>query len=289
MAIASKRTLQDLLVSYGMERTIYRLSLSKYVDKFILKGGILLYALYEGDYGRSTYDIDLLAYHISNEKNNMEDIFKKIFSIELDDGLIYDLKSIKVKEITKFKEYHGVNVSIICYLGNICIPISLDIGFGDTIFPKPVKMDFPILLNTDCPKILAYSIYSLISEKFEAIVSLGFANSRFKDFYDIYEVSKNFDLNGIELQKAILETFNNRKTHIEEIVAFNDEFIDDKVRIKRWDSFIKKNQIDVYINFKETMEHIKRLLFPIVKSIIDNYEYNLKWNHRTLNWSINGE
>ena len=90
----------------------------------------LLYALYEGDYGRSTYDIDLLAYHISDEKNNMEDIFKKIFSIELDDGLIYDLKSIKVKEITKFKEYHGVNVSIICYLGNICIPISLDIGFG---------------------------------------------------------------------------------------------------------------------------------------------------------------
>ena len=100
---------------------------------------------------------------------------------------------------------------------------------------------------------------------------------------------QNFDLNGIELQKAILETFNNRKTHIEEIVAFNDEFIDDKVRIKRWDSFIKKNQIDVYISFKETMEHIKRLLFPIVKSIIDNYEYNLKWNHRTLNWSINGE
>ena len=92
-----------------------------------------------------------------------------------------------------------------------------------------------------------------------------------------------------ELQKAIMETFYNRKTHIEEIVAFNDEFIDDKVRIKRWDSFIKKNQIDVYISFKEIMEHIKKLLFPIVKSIIDNYEYNLKWNHRTLNWSINGE
>lgn len=131
-------------------------------------------------------DVDLLAKNISNDALSMTDIFREIFSIECDDALRYDLESLKAKNITEFKEYHGVNISIYAYLDKTKIPVSIDIGFGDEIYPEKVCIDFPTILNMDEPKIFAYSIYSAISEKLEAFVSLGLINSRFKDFYDIY-------------------------------------------------------------------------------------------------------
>lgn len=182
VAIETGRTFQDLLGSYGMERTLYRLSVSEYREKFTLKGGIFLYALYDGDYPRATTDIDLLAKGIGNDIEAMKTVFAHIFSITTDDPLKFDLESLEVKAITEFKEYHGANVSIIAFLDRTRIPVSIDIGFGDVIYPDRVLMDFPVLLSEDAPEVYAYSLYSSIAEKFEAIVSLGYDNSRFKDF-----------------------------------------------------------------------------------------------------------
>ena len=101
-----------------------------------------------------------------------------------------------MKNITEFKEYHGVNISIMAYLDRTRIPVSIDIGFGDVVYPNRVKMEFPVLLDMNVPEIYAYSIASVIAEKFEAIVSLGDANSRYKDFYDLYILAARCDLCG---------------------------------------------------------------------------------------------
>ena len=278
------REFQDLLISYGLERTIYRISISKYKERFILKGGIFLYALSEGDYSRVTVDIDLLAQHISNDIDSMSEVFFDIFSIECDDALRYDLNSLKVKSITEFKEYHGVNVSINAYLDKTLVPIAIDIGFNDVIYPGKVEMDFPVLLNSEAPKIFAYSIYTAIAEKFETFVSLGLANSRYKDFYDIYTLAKTYDLDGNILKNAIVETFNHRNTTFDNIVAFNDDFINNPTNIQRWNSFNKNKKVSNVISLNETIEFIKKLFLPIVDVINNNEDFNYKWSKELNIW-----
>ena len=276
--------LQEVLTAYGLERTIYRISISDYVDKLTLKGGIFLYALFDGSFTRATTDIDLLAQKISNEVGNIKQIFKKIFLIEVDDALRYDLDSLDVHTITEFKAYHGVNISIVAYLDKTKVPISIDIGFGDIVYPERVLMDFPVLLEMEVPKIYAYSLNSVIAEKFEASVSLGYANSRYKDFYDIYILCSNYDFDGNELKKAIEETFHHRQTGFDDIVAFENGFAEDAIRKSRWNSFIKKKKAMESVDFGIAVDMIKDFLQPIVKKIIDNEEINTQWKSQKKGW-----
>lgn len=283
-AIEDGKTMQDKLVTFGLERTIYRLSVSKYKDRFTLKGGIFLYALFDGEYARATMDIDLLAEHIPNDAQKMRLIFRDIFSIECDDALKFDLNTLEVINITEFKEYHGVNVSIVGYLDRTKIPVSIDIGFGDVVYPERTKMEFPVLLDMESPEVYAYSIYSIIAEKFEAFVSLGLANGRYKDFYDIYVLADTYDLSGGELKRAILETFTHRKTDFSDIVAFEDEFASDETRQGRWNAFVKKKKALVNVEFESAMQLIKTLLLPIVDSINNDKTFDKRWSKETKRW-----
>ena len=284
LAIEEKKTMQDKIVMYGLERTIYRLSISEYAERFTLKGGIFLYALFNGDYTRATTDIDLLAQCISNDIEEMKKVFKEIFSIKCDDALRFDLNTLDVIYITEFKEYHGVKVSILGYLDKTKVPISIDIGFGDIVYPERMKMDFPVLLDMDIPKVYAYSINSVVAEKFEAFVSLGLANSRYKDFYDIYVLSDRYNFDGKELTNAIKETFNHRGTSFDDIVAFEDGFADDETRLMRWNSFVKKKKALIKLGFEETVQLLKILLFPIVDAIKKNELFERTWSHEKKMW-----
>ncbi len=277
-------TLQEKLMSYGMERTIYRISVSPYADHFILKGGIFLYALFNGNYARSTVDIDLLAKQTSNNAQNMFTIFQEILSIESDDALRYDLSSLVVKNITEFKKYHGVNISVTAYLDRTRIPISIDIGFGDVIYPNCIEMEFPVLLNMETPRIKAYSVYSVIAEKFEAITSLGTVNSRFKDFYDIYILAGNFDLNGSDLKNAIMETFSHRHTGFDDIVVFDDAFSDDAMRQTGWNAFIQKKRTTENVQFDIVTRAIQCLLQPVIDAVIHNKVFEMHWDKRSRMW-----
>ena len=278
------RTMQDELVTYGLERAIYRLSISEYAERFTLKGGIFLYALFDGNFARATVDIDLLAQHISNDAEEMKKVFQDIFSIKCDDALQFDLESLDVINITEFKEYHGVNVSIMGYLDRTRVSVSIDIGFGDVVYPERMRMTFPVLLDMDAPVVYAYSIYSVIAEKFEAFVSLGLANGRYKDFYDIYVLSANYDLNGNELKNAIVETFMHRETTFDDIVAFEPDFIEDTVRQGRWNAFIKKKKAMMKIEFEEAIEQSKKLLLPIVEAIEQNKKFDYQWDRDKKEW-----
>lgn len=283
-AIEDGKTMQDKLVTYGLERTIYRLSVSNYVERFTLKGGIFLYALFNGEYARATMDIDLLAQRIPNDAEEMKKVFNDIFSIECDDALRFDLNTLEVINITEFKEYHGVNVSIMGYLDRTKVPVSIDIGFGDVVYPERVKMEFPVLLDMEVPHVYAYSIYSVIAEKFEAFVSLSLANGRYKDFYDIYVLADRYNLNGVELKNAIVETFTHRGTGFDDIAAFDDDFTKDETRQRRWRAFIKKKKALVKVEFEETMQLLKELLLPIVDSIHNDNSFEHTWSKETKSW-----
>lgn len=283
-AIDDGKPMQDKLVTYGLERTIYRLSVSKYAEKFTLKGGIFLYALFDGEYARATVDIDLLAQRIPNDAEEMRKVFYDIFSIQYDDALQFDLNTLQVINITEFKEYHGVNVSIMGYLDRTRVPVSIDIGFGDVVYPERMKMVFPVLLDMAAPEVYAYSIYSVIAEKFEAFVSLGLANSRYKDFYDIYVLAGRYELNGQELKNAIVETFTHRGTGFDDIAAFDDGFTRDEIRQGRWRAFIKRKKALVKVEFEETMQLLKALLQPIVDSIYNDNSFERTWSKETKRW-----
>lgn len=250
-AVEDGKTMQDKLITYGLERTIYRLSVSNYVERFTLKGGIFLYALFDGEYARATMDIDLLAQRIPNDAEEMKKVFNDIFSIECDDALRFDLNTLVVINITEFKEYHGVNVSIMGYLDRTKVPVSIDIGFGDV---------------------------------FEAFVSLGLANGRYKDFYDIYVLADRYNLNGVELKNAIVETFIHRGTGFDDIAAFDDDFTKDETRQGRWRAFIKKKKALVKVEFGETMQLLKELLLPIVESIHNENSFEHTWSKETKSW-----
>ena len=280
---ATGKTMQELLIMYCLERTLYRLSISSYSSKFVLKGGVLLYALFNGNYARTTADVDLLAEKISNDVEKMYRIFQDILSIKTNDPIIYDLKTLNVTTITEHKKYHGLNVSVLAFLDRTQINLSVDIGFGDVIYPNKVKMDYPVILDDDNPIIYAYSIYSCIAEKFEAIVSLGYDNSRLKDFYDIYVIVSSFDLNGNELFNAIKETFGHRNTKFDEIVIFENDFLDD-IRIKRWNSFIKKKKAMMELSLEDTINLINKLMIPIVNALTNDKEFNKYWDSSTLTW-----
>ena len=284
IAIKENSTMQNELVTYALERTIYRMSISKYSDNFTLKGGIFLYALFNRQYPRATMDIDFLANKIANDSEFMKEVFTEIFLIQCDDALYFDISSLKVENITEFKEYHGVNVSILALPEKTKIPVSIDIGFGDIVYPDRIKMDFPVLLDMEIPSVNAYSIYSAIAEKFEAIVSLGRYNSRYKDFYDIYAISQKHTLNGSDLYNALVETFNHRNTSFNNIVAFSDDFINDPSLDKKWKSFKKKKQVNQDIDFKTVITHNMKLLLPVVDAILNEQTFKRKWNATLKDW-----
>ena len=284
IAIKENSTMQNELVTYALERTIYRMSISKYSDNFTLKGGIFLYALFNRQYPRATMEIDFLANKIANDSEFMKEVFTEIFLIQCDDALYFDISSLKVENITEFKEYHGVNVSILALLEKTKIPVSIDIGFGDIVYPDRIKMDFPVLLDMEIPSVNAYSIYSAIAEKFEAIVSLGRYNSRYKDFYDIYAISQKHTLNGSDLYNALVETFNHRNTSFNNIVAFSDDFINDPSLDKKWKSFKKKKQVNQDIDFKTVITHNMKLLLPVVEAILNEQTFKRNWNATLKDW-----
>ena len=278
------RSYQDLLQIYALERAIYRLSLSPHKDKFTLKGGIFLYALFEGRFPRSTTDIDLLGQRISNERESLEKAFYDIFSINTDDGIRFDLESMNQRTIADAKKYPGTRVTITAYMERTRLSVTVDVGFGDCITPERVQMEFPVLLNDPQPVVFAYSKESVIAEKLEAMASLGFLTSRYKDFYDIFLLSRFFRFNGTTLQTAIRETFRNRGTHIRDIVAFENQFVSDSLHKRRWTAFAKKKNTTFDTSLEEVIGQIKNFLVPVLEALQRDEIFASQWEPDDLSW-----
>ena len=275
-------TFQEALIYYGLERTIYRISVSEYAEHFVLKGGIFLYAIFDRNYERATTDVDLLVRRISNSSEEMKVVFQNILSQKIDDALVFDMDSIEVENITEFKEYHGLHISAIGYLDRTRVPVAIDIGFGDVIYPDAVQMEFPVILDMEPPRVNAYSLESSVAEKLEAIIHNGYLNSRYKDFYDIYVLSTKYPFSFDALKKAVIETFENRKTPMTmDSAVFGDEFLNDSMHQSRWKSFLKKKKALIQVPMDEAMTRIKVFVRPLLEDVSLDVT---SWEPDTGNW-----
>lgn len=265
------------------ERFLYRLSISKYNRKLILKGGLLILSTTNFK-TRPTRDIDFLAQNINNDIENVKKIFQEICKIEVRDGVVLDSESMTVKNIIETGNYEGIRIKFNSYLGNSRKLLQLDIGFGDVIVPNSIVLDYPVLLDFDVPKINVYSFESVIAEKFEAMLRISLTNSRMKDFYDIYLLSNIKSFNGKVLQKAILSTLQRRETPLEKkLVLFTEEFARDDGRIKMWNGYIKKIGKEL-IDFDIVMDRLRIFLLPIYEKILKKEEFFKKWDNNKGRW-----
>lgn len=222
---------QMMISRYMQERLLYRLSISNYRERFILKGGALLYA-HDRFEARPTLDIDFMATRINNDKENIKRIIKEICNVEcVPDGASYDADTVEAEDITVNKEYHGVRVSVVAHLDTACQRVSMDIGFGDVVTPAPQELAFPVLIDTvPQAEIKAYSLETVIAEKFHAMIVLSLANSRMKDFFDVYRILVTDRVDSEILSDAITSTFANRKTgYRENHHLFTEDFFYRKI------------------------------------------------------------
>lgn len=208
-ARAEKTDYQILLTRYALERLLYRLSVSAHRDLFILKGA-LLFVTWLHDPFRPTRDLDLLGYG-ANDVEAITNTFKSICSTPVqDDGVIFDVEGLTAASIREDLVYGGVRAQTYAVIDGARIPIQIDIGFGDIITPGPVEIAYPVLLDSPVPHLRAYPVETVVAEKFNAIVLLGIANSRLKDFYDLWLISRTFKLDGASLSAAVQRTFDRR-------------------------------------------------------------------------------
>jgi predicted nucleotidyltransferase component of viral defense system len=270
LAIKSNQKHQLLLTRYFQERFIYRVSISKYAENFCLKGGALLYA-FDEDKSRPTMDIDLLGLFIQNNQERLKAIFIEICQIQYEqDGLQFLEHSMVTSEIGKDRRYSGIRIEFEGRLGNIRQMMQVDIGFGDVVTPDPVKMQYPTLLKMEPPQIKAYSVETVIAEKFEAMIDLADSNSRMKDFYDVYRLLIKGNFKQETLERAILNTFQRRESvFVENHPLFNKDFEKNTQRTIRWKSFLKKSNLDTSIEFKDVLFQIELYLLPIFNGLKD--------------------
>jgi hypothetical protein len=228
------------LVRYGLERFLYRLSISPFRDAFVLKGA-MLFSVWAGSPYRATGDLDLLGFG----DNALEAISKTIGEIaditpDLCDGLVFLTDNIAAKPLRLATDYNGVALRFTALLGRARLPILIDVGFGDAVTPNPEDVVFPTLLGQPMPILRAYPQATVIAEKLEALVSIGYATTRIKDFYDLWVLATNFDFDGVLVRQAVKATFERRKAKIPEILpsALSDGFGLDTGKQTLWRSFV---------------------------------------------------
>jgi len=198
------------------ERLLYRLSVSKYSGRFVLKGGLLLYGIHRLAI-RPTVDIDFLARSLTPDEDMLARIFRDVVSsVVEEDGVTFFPDSVRTQPLTAQTKYGGIRVEVDARLEQVRKILQIDIGFGDVVVPNAKEVELPTLLGSPGAPLLVYSLESVIAEKFDAMVRHSYANSRMKDFYDIQMLSHKQRFDGRILQE---ETFNRRGTPVERNIA----------------------------------------------------------------------
>jgi predicted nucleotidyltransferase component of viral defense system len=244
---------QLVLLRYVNERLLYRLATSQHANRFVLKGAAL-FTVWTGKPHRATRDLDLLGFGDSSEAN-LRDVFIDIATMKTeDDGTVFDASSLDVGPIRENQEYGGVRVTLAAHIAEAKVRVQIDVGFGDAITPEAIEIDFPALLSFPAPRLRAYPRETVIAEKLDAMVQLGLANSRMKDFYDLKLLSELFDFDGAVLVRAIRATFSRRNTPIpsEAPAALSPQFVGDSGKAKQWLAFASKSGAALSANMNET-------------------------------------
>lgn len=277
------KSLQTHLQLFCQEEFLRKLSLSKYADNFVLKGGLFIYTLTNFE-SRATIDADFLMRRLPNDVGEIQKIVSDILAVDTGNDFI-ELSAEAFEHISPQRKYPGVSFQIIGTIKNTRTPFNVDLGVGDIIIPRSEKRSIPVqLADFSAPEIYTYSLESTIAEKFDAILQRLELTSRMKDFYDIYYLSDMFSFDGRKLQEAIFETLQNRGTpYSRDSLTQIIDFTQDAGMVAKWKHFLKT--IDVpELSFVDVIYKVTHFLAPVWQAILDESELLKTWNNDICEW-----
>jgi predicted nucleotidyltransferase component of viral defense system len=267
-----------VLIWYGLERFLYRLSVSTHNERFVLKGA-MLFRLWGGTDFRSTKDLDLEGF-LQDEAEVIREVFASICVQPVeDDGLDFDASSVKVTEIRDTQEYGGFRVLLTARLGTAILRLQIDVGFGDAITPAAAITEFPSILSQSRPRIRAYPRETVVAEKFEAMVQLGMTNSRMKDYYDLWFMSRHFEFEGSTLAAAVRATFERRRTVIpgRSPIALTIEYADDPRHVQQWAAFKGRLSAEATPSLGVVIDEVSEFVLPPAIAAATEQLFNQHW------------
>ena len=273
-----------LLNRFALERLLARVSTSLHADRFLLKGA-LLFALWYDTPHRPTRDADLLGFGPDDEAN-LIGTFRNIAVMDLGDGIMFDPESVKAQAIREDNTYGGTRITLVARIGSARCALQIDVGFGDAVTPGPQTVAYPTLLDGfEAPTLRVYPVYTVIAEKYQAMVMLGQANSRMKDFFDLALIARRTELNGATLATAIAATFARRQTALptERPMALTKQFSEDAAKLRQWQAFLNKNRIGA-ASLGDTVALLYDLLWPPTQVAATNSQATAIWRPDSLRW-----
>ncbi len=269
----------ELLQHYAIERFLYRLGRSPYAEKLLLKGALLL-RVWDVPLARPTMDIDMLG-RITGTPEVLVPIIRECMAIQVeDDGMQFEPENITTEAITMDDDYQGWRIRFRGALGNARVMIQVDIGIGDVVTPSPVWIDYPVLLDQPAPRLMAYTPETAIAEKYQAMVELDKANSRMKDFHDIWTLAHHLHFQGSTLSAAIQRTFECRKTPLPDTVpmALTAEFYDDKQKQIQWRAFLRKGRLaEEVLELADVAKLLRDFLIPPTEALNRGEPFEMAW------------
>lgn len=261
IARAQHRVFDIVLIRFALERLLFRLSKSAYRERYILKGGMLVTQWLDHD-NRETRDIDFLGFG-ANHPDALRTIFAEIMSIDGEDGLEFDAHALIASVIREETEYGGIRLRTVAYLEQTRIPVTLDVGFGDALASVGETIEYPSLLGMERPRIRSYPPASVMAEKFQAVVALGLANGRMKDFYDLWAVPKTLTIDDAALDAAIAATFQRRATPVPDVrpAGLSEIMARNPAAQQRWRAYVESLELPP-VDLQEVLDDVWDLLGP---------------------------
>ena len=258
----------EVLVRYVIERVLRRLELSSYASKCVLKGGSMFIVWNGGFSFRPTMDADL-EFRGDGSPEALERVFREICDMPgcEEDGVLLDSGTVSAFPIREDDQYGGVRVTMTAKIGSVRVPIQFDVGIGDVITPQAKACDFPVMLDHSVPRLKVYPRETVVAEKFQTIVRRGFANSRMKDYYDLWRLSADENVDQEVAKLAVTRTFRRRQTELPVAVpeGLSDDFARDAAKVIQWRSFIRKNRLDVgTMSFADIVSTVRSFLMGLV-------------------------
>lgn len=265
---------QNILTRYALERLLYRLSVSAARDRFVLKGAMLFTAWLDQPF-RPTGDLDLLGFG-DDGAEQIAVTFCEIGAVRVaDDGVAFDIEALTATAIREGAGYGGVRVRTTATIAGARVPVQVDIGFGDAITPGAIEIDYPTMLDGPLPRLRAYPVETVVAEKVEALVSLGLANTRMKDFYDLWLISHSFGFDGGVLNAAFRRTFDRRRSEVPADVpsGLSDAFASEKNG--QWRAFLSRERLSaVPGDFCTVVKQLRNfVLTPLVQADAGSYAW----------------
>ena len=279
IARSTGQDFQQLLTRFTIERLLVRLVESPHAGEFILKGA-MLFVIWVNEPYRATVDLDLLG-HGSIDEGRMRHVFTDLANSKReDDALEFDASSITLRRIREGELYEGIQVLIPATLGKARIRVKVDVGFGDAVTPAPTTVRFPTLLGLSPLVVRAYPRETVVAEKVHAMVTLGMANSRMKDFYDVWFLSQRFDFDGTAVFAALRATFKRRQTPPSEEtpISLTEYFALDEGKEKQWSAFVRKTRLHVEPPpFVDLLAQLRTFALPLINSLATDTVFSGTW------------